>query len=970
MSPHKKYVFAFCAIFFISLSGLVLYVSKTSGHQIVSTPAQAPVPPIKAPVASPVSAPGEISVPGSFAWGAALNSVEHDGAGFFDPRITHKFVASVPTDLQKYVIELNSRAFLPLTPAKNLDLEEIFEKSAQKAEKRVAYIQFFDHPSALQRLELASKGLELFSYLSGYAWTARATPAAWADALKMDYVRGIAAIDPRDRMHALVFADTAPPYALAADGRTRFALLAIPGTDMDSLRRQLDAEPALASAEMRGSDPSVLGPRFEITADHVLARKIAGLESAAFLELIPQPVASRDATTDIESNVTGVRDSGPNLDGSNVTVMVREIGKMDLHVDFASRLTFIDNDGQTDPGNAGHATNVTGQIASSGVAQPSAKGIAPKVSVLAYSLTNDTFLTNDILNAASKGVRLSNHSYGPSSLSVWGDYQTKSADWDTALHDNNQIAMFAGNEETGGIFKHIDHFVGAKNTICVSATSMSARAGDTNPVIPKTDGIASFSEYGPMNDGRVKPDLVADGDSVTLDSGLNGVTNNSGTSFATPAVTGVAALVFQHYKAVVGSEPSAALMKALLCNSASDLGLPGPDAKYGFGIVNAEAAVATIDARVSASSSPFLEGIVSNGTSSIFTVNIQNFAQLKATLCWMDVAGVPSAAKALVNDLDLELTAPDGTKYFPFSLDPNNPGAAATNTSPNRVDPIEQTIVDSPVNGIWTIKVIGTSIPQGMQSFAVCLNLVSQPPPLSAVIIASPQAGPVSLDVSFSAVTNLGQAQDFSWVFGDGASGQGVNVEHIYETPGTYTAMLTITDANQKQASATIVITVTKRQVDVFPLQAQAKLNFTKELNDSIKFSVVAGELVQTPQQAREALRDGTLEGTKFLVRVAGAKVADKIVLDQRAGYSHLLDPLSPTFASFKLNIPKGEIDFQLTHADLGAIFNQQGMTSTPGTGTYDLPIEIEGANVVYRTTFKVQYKNANGKTGTAAARN
>ena len=60
-------------------------------------------------------------------------------------------------------------------------------------------------------------------------------------------------------------------------------------------------------------------------------------------------------------------------------------------------------------------------------------------------------------------------------------------------------------------------------------------------------------------------------------------------------VTGAAALVFEHYKAVVGREPSAALAKALLCNSATDLGQPGPDAIYGFGILNAKEAIATID---------------------------------------------------------------------------------------------------------------------------------------------------------------------------------------------------------------------------------------------------------------------------------------------------------------------------------------------------------------------------------------
>ena len=229
---------------------------------------------------------------------------------------------------------------------------------------------------------------------------------------------------------------------------------------------------------------------------------------------------------------------------------------------------------------------------------------------------------------------------------------------------------------------------GAKNTICVGATNSSARAGDPNasPPIASADGLASFTEFGPMNDGRIKPDLVAFGDTVTLDQGTNNTQVNHGTSFATPVVTGVAALVFQAYKAVAGHEPSAALTKALLCNSATDLGPTGPDAQYGFGLVNAEAAIRPWDYWPPAAA-PSMRIRVTNGAALTFTANVQNTPVLKATLCWLDPAGNPSAAKALVNDLDLEVVDPSGTIHYPYSLDPNNPAAAGHEYRPQHGRP-------------------------------------------------------------------------------------------------------------------------------------------------------------------------------------------------------------------------------------------------------------------------------------------
>ena len=760
-------------------------------------------------------------------WGGALNSSAFDGAEFFNRGRARAFSNAIEPALRKYVVSLNSRAFLPVAAeTKDAEAHELFPGDALQnpAELRTIYMQFQDQPSGAERDQLKQAGVEVLAYVDAHAWTARGTADALLDAANLPFVQGLARIDPRDKLHAQVYAQQTPDYAKAPDGQTRFRVLATSGTTLDALKTQLAATPELAALKIQADHPSVLGPRFEIVARADQAVRIAAASSITFVEYIAPPIANRDATTDSSSNITQIRDQGDLLDGTNVTVAVREIGKPEPHVDFASRLTYVDTDGDTgNPGNYTHATAVVGQIASNGINNPEAKGVAPKVKVLVYSLVDGSFSTADVIDAANKSARLSNHSYGPT-VSSWGDYQTISADWDTAIQANNLSIFFAGNEESvPGNYKQIDFFVGMKNGLCIEASSALANAGDpfAIPPVPQSDGIASFAQHGPMNDGRVKPDLVAYGENVTLDTGTNSITSNSGTSFSTPASTGVATLVYQRYTAVFGSTPSAALTKALLCETATDLGQPGPDSVYGFGIVNADAAVRLIDVhKNNPASAVFIEDTIANSGMKSYLISVPvNTPVFKTTMVWMDVGGNPVAANALVNDLDIVLVDPNNVLHFPYSLDAANPTNAATNTGPNTVDPIEQTIISNPVAGTWTVRVIGTNIPMGPQAFAICTN-IPVAAGLSAAASASPTTGFAPLSVFFDGSASAGPIASYSWNFGDGTFATGVQVTHVY-SGGTYFATLTVSDGLGKTStSAGILIIATTSVLQAVALAA------------------------------------------------------------------------------------------------------------------------------------------------------
>jgi bacillopeptidase F len=120
----------------------------------------------------------------------------------------------------------------------------------------------------------------------------------------------------------------------------------------------------------------------------------------------------------------------------------------------------------------------------------------------------------------------------------------------------------------------------------------------------KADKVASFSSRGPSpikdaNGSDRKPDIAAPGAAImsTLPGGGYGAL--SGTSMATPAVSGVIALLLSKYKDLTHDE----VVKAIT-TSARDIDAPGYDYNTGYGLIDAEAALKAADAIVAARLKP------------------------------------------------------------------------------------------------------------------------------------------------------------------------------------------------------------------------------------------------------------------------------------------------------------------------------------------------------------------------------
>jgi Subtilase family/Calx-beta domain len=290
--------------------------------------------------------------------------------------------------------------------------------------------------------------------------------------------------------------------------------------------------------------------------------------------------------------------------------------------------------------------------------------------------------------------------------------------------------------------------------------------------------MAAFSSRGPTSDGRIKPDVVAPGTWILsgysdrfqqqYDASPNpqngayqydgwGYPLNSaykymgGTSMAAPLVAGGAAVVRDFYEKAHQHQASAALVKATLINSAVDLLDENNDgvADNAFPVPNIHEGWGRIDlARATDGSHQFADEsvVLSTDERATFAVTVASPApRLKISLVWTDYPSTPSASRALVNDLDLKVVAPDGTIYLGNAF---SGGWSVAGGGADRINNVENVFVASPVPGAWSVSVRGFNVPFGPQSFALVVEGASEPLGAPEIAPAPPTLGVTAVDAS------------------------------------------------------------------------------------------------------------------------------------------------------------------------------------------------------------------------------
>ena len=488
--------------------------------------------------------------------------------------------------------------------------------------------------------------------------------------------------------------------------------------------------------------------------------------------------------------------TGLNLDGSSANMKnklaIWDGGRvLDTHIELIGRINRMDSSKYEYSGGSYHATHVTGTMIAKGI-NPSVKGMCSGLQgILTYCFSLDGGYTfNDIPEASgvAKNLLVSNHSYGTlcgwnqdgsGSWTFFGNINDK-VDFNFGYYDDHTKSLdeiaynapyylpvrAAGNSRNqngprvgnsfyyynngqlvyqdslpSGVSKN-DSYVtlapeaSGKNVVTVGAV-YSVTYGYTQP----SDVIMTpFSSWGPSNDGRIKPDLVADGVDVlsTVSTNDNAYAVDNGTSMASPAVAGSLLLLQEYYsKLHSGNFLRAATIKGLAIHTANEAGnADGPDYKFGWGLMNTQGAAEVIkvsNATKNASTSKhlILENNLNNGETFTKTITTTRSGTIKATISWTDPAGTVTTVDAthppvsmLVNDLDMRITK-NGTTYYPWVLNPYVPAADAT-TGDNKLDNVEQIVKNNAKAGdVFTIKIShkGT-LQSGAQAYSL---IISQP---------------------------------------------------------------------------------------------------------------------------------------------------------------------------------------------------------------------------------------------------
>ena len=438
------------------------------------------------------------------------------------------------------------------------------------------------------------------------------------------------------------------------------------------------------------------------------------------------PSATQAAGFNGQGVKVAVADSGLST-GSVETIHPDLAGRVDAFFYYGALTNAADEDG--------HGTHNAGIIAGNGATGETDEngalyglGMAPEAHLIVQRIFDGQgapvepaggyeALSRDAVQA---GAVVGSNSWGEGDQ---GSYDSTAWEFDALVRDADLttpgdqpyiLEFSAGN--AGPAPQTISSPAVAKNVIATGASENDRRGFPTFRDGP--DALAELSSRGPCEDGRLKPDLVAPGTWIASlqsaaaleDKSWGPISSNyqyqGGTSQAGSFVAGAAAVFVQYYRAThTNATPSPALVKAALVNAAVDLGestgaLSAPNNNEGWGrldigrILDGSRQYEWVDQTVLlVTGAEFQKSILVGGSGK----------PLKVTLAYTDCPGFLAAIPALVNDLDLELVAPDGHVYRGNQfLDGESVADAVAADNLNNVEGIR---LGAPIPGEYIVRV-------------------------------------------------------------------------------------------------------------------------------------------------------------------------------------------------------------------------------------------------------------------------
>ena len=646
----------------------------------------------------------------------------------------------------KYRIEFQARTFTP-PPGIALTLQDNLIAQLQQDQPQHVYFQLLENLTDAEVKQLEAIGVTLHSYIGSQTWYATVSRPQVANFTDpnilrrypiLKKVRWIGKQEVNDKIQPKILREGVGEYNKNEDGTVNVIVEFFPDVKINAI----NAVVARYGEVIR--KPGMLNDVVVKIAPTRIAA-LAKEDGIRWIEEVGPPDVDHNDGAMATANVTALWALPFNLSGENVQIGQWESGNPDdTHGDLSGRINVVENEGTTN-----HATHVAGTAMGDGSESAGAggtanqwRGVADEAEIFSYSTAVDNLEPEDhdgAINDADKQIDLSTNSWGTTS----DGYTARSTKYDRIVKGvygrRIPIICSAGNDD------HVFNSVGAplgtaKNTITV---------GNIN-----SDDLSiswTASSWGPTEQEMLKPNIVAPGDEVGGDTGTtsSGATStyytSLGTSMSTPVVSGTVALMLEQYRITyyndVNSDaaPLPSTFKAILCHTATDLidhplggaDLVGPDYVYGYGLINARAAVEAL------MSNRLIENALLSPTDEdTYTFEVAaGDEELKVTLAWDDLPGNAGDTHPnfIKNDLDLLVINPAGDAFYvPWILDPDNPTNPAVRNfyatealaDGNRDDAnvVEQVAIEDPVAGTWTIKIKSDDLPGRRQRYSLMIG--------------------------------------------------------------------------------------------------------------------------------------------------------------------------------------------------------------------------------------------------------
>jgi len=585
-----------------------------------------------------------------------------------------------------------------------------FPSSSRLNTGYIGWIQFDKTPTQQVQDAFKAEGMELLEYVPHHTYLFY-FPQAISNQFLADY--GVVSIIPLDAATKQSVELKAGNYEWWAKDQENILI---------SLEFFKDANPEAVLAELKGLPIQVKEtyPGHHKVDVSVPAYYIDALASRSFvkwMDLIappPVPEDTKGRSLHRSSNLDSQTGAGRNYTGEGIGVLVRDDGFVGPHIDFQGRITNLSN-----VRNQSHGDGVAGIMAGAGNLLPSNRGMAAGTNIFVINYV-DHFLDYATNNLADTGqVQITNSSYGQGCNQ---GYTTITREVDKQMREKPHLMhVFSAGNSNGsncgyGAGSQWGNITGGhkqgKNVIATANVYANAL-------------LVESSSRGPAHDGRIKPDITAHGQGQISTNENNTYQTFGGTSGAAPGIAGVSAQLYEAYQLLNnGNLPPAALIKAVLLNTANDAGNEGPDFKFGWGIVNGLQAAKLIEEE------RYLTDTVSQGETQTHTLQIpENTVQARFMIYWNDMEAAPGANPALVNDLDLKVTTPSNEELLPWVLDPtpnvSNLNLPAT-TGIDRLNNVEQVLINNPTQGEYTLTITGHNVPMGPQEYFIVYELIEQ----------------------------------------------------------------------------------------------------------------------------------------------------------------------------------------------------------------------------------------------------